>query len=171
MQKGPPYLHICGIWRGMLSSLIMLSLLSFPELSVHWYHKEWPHWTNRKWALFDMFGFCARVCVCVERYYPVQSRFVPFTVRAWYDKAWCLWKPRAFHNTALLNMVAVSQSPWQCTGSVTELLVEQNLIFSGATVKKNWICVVFFFLFSPLKVDLSGESFRDLGYQHTRHQS
>lgn len=90
------------------------------------------------------------VCVCVI----IQSSQGLFHLRqAWYDKGLCLQKPRAFHNKALLNVVAVSQSPWHCTGSLTETFVGQNLIFSRA---KNRICLVFFFICSPLKAGLWG---------------
>lgn len=45
------------------------------------------------------------------------------------DKPWCLWKPRAFHNDALLNVVTAFQSPWQHTGSVTEPFVAAESYF------------------------------------------
>lgn len=146
--KGPPCIvtseefdmECCLVWSCCLCCL-------FPESSVHWYHKEWPQSTNKKKKRLYLTLF---MNVIIQ-----SSQGLFHLLRAWYDKAWCLWKPRAFRNTALLNMVAVSQSPWHGTGSVTEPFVGQNLIFSGA---KNRIGVVFSSFIAHSKMISAGDS-------------
>ncbi len=138
-----------------LSSLIMLSV---PKSSVHWFCKRWPPSTNKTKAFFsDALGFFVHGII-------QSSQGLLLLLRAWYDKALYLWKPRLFHSTAPLNVVAVSQSPWHCTGSVTALFAGQNLIFSTA---KNRFCVVFSSSVAHWKPSL----FRDLTQQHTSMSS
>lgn len=75
-EKGPPYLHIWGTWHGMLSSLILLSLLSFPQVFYAFISQRMTSANKQKEGFIRHVGF---LCVCVHgRYNPVQSRFVPF---------------------------------------------------------------------------------------------
>lgn len=62
-EKGLPYLHIWGIWHGVLCSLIVFFLLSVPESTAQSYRQERPPSTNKiEGALFDTLSFYVYVC-------------------------------------------------------------------------------------------------------------
>lgn len=140
-EKGLPYLHIWGIWHGVLCSLIVFFLLSVPESTAQSYRQERPPSTNKiEGALFDTLSFYVYVFTCnITR--SSQGFFYLPQVRG--DKPWCLWKPRTFTNAAL-NVVTASQSPWHHTGSLPSRLWRLNLISAWA---KNRIRLWFFSLF------------------------